>query len=155
MSVRRQYGFSLIEIMIAVAILAIISAIAIPLYEGYINEARYGTALKDMRQIQLIVNDLALDNDLAAIDCGDTSSRGVYTQVTIQVDAGCSKTWNPGDLRAGPPGAAPTGATAWLDPWGSVYRYQRDATATNPQEFELRSAGPDLTLNNGDDALPN
>ncbi len=40
MSVRRQYGFSLIEIMIAVAILAIISAIAIPLYQGYIAEAR-------------------------------------------------------------------------------------------------------------------
>ena len=45
----------------------IIAAIAIPAYRGYIQESRYGTALQDMRQMQLILDDLASDNDLGAI----------------------------------------------------------------------------------------
>lgn len=153
MTLRRQYGFTLIELMLAVAILAILAAIAIPLYQGHISEARIGTALKDMRQMQLIFNDLALDNDLVGLDCGVTTPLGIYTQDTTEVDAACSKTWNPGDLRAA--GAAPAAATPWVDPWGTTYRYQRDATATNPQEFELRSAGLDLTFGNADDVVPN
>ena len=78
MSIRRQTGFTLVEIMIAVAILAIISAIAIPLYQGYVTEARFGTAMKDIRQMQLILDDLASDNDLMALDGNSTAERGAY-----------------------------------------------------------------------------
>ncbi|MCB1785698.1 MAG: prepilin-type N-terminal cleavage/methylation domain-containing protein [Gammaproteobacteria bacterium] len=58
----RQTGFTLIELMLAVAILAILSAIAIPFYRGYVNEARIGTVIEDIRQIELILTDLYLDN---------------------------------------------------------------------------------------------
>ena len=68
MGIRRQTGFTLIEIMLAVAILAIIAAIAIPLYQGYIGEARFGAAAQDIRQAQLILDDLASDNDLASVE---------------------------------------------------------------------------------------
>ena len=96
MSVRRQYGFSLIEIMIAVAILAIISAIAIPLYEGYISEARIGTTIKDIRQIELILNDRFLDNDppasLAAVGISMTDQWGnLYQYQTPSVGRAESK----------------------------------------------------------------
>ena len=63
MTIRRQRGITLVEIMIAVAILAIVATIAIPLYEDYIVEARIGTTVKDIRQIELILNDRFLDND--------------------------------------------------------------------------------------------
>jgi prepilin-type N-terminal cleavage/methylation domain-containing protein len=134
-----QAGLTLIEIMIAVAILAIISAIAIPLYQGYLTEARYGTAMKDIRQMQLILDDLAADDNLdnAVEPAGYTEGAdiSVYTS-----NAGV--TCDPAAAGVGP---------LWLDPWGQDYRYQRVAGSQNPQVFELRSAGPDATYDNADD----
>ncbi len=128
---QRQAGFTLIEIMIAVAILAIIAAIAIPAYQGYIVESRYGAALQDMRQMELILDDLALDNDLGAID-GGTALRGVFMG-------------NDGAIAFDVPTAAngPGGEPPWLDPWGNIYLYDRHNSASNPQSFVLFSTGPD------------
>ena len=137
----KQTGLTLIEIMIAVAILAILSAIAVPLYQGYVVEARYGTALKDIRQMQVILDDLALENSLAAIEptgysAGDNVN--VYTNDSgIQVAA-----------------STPAGTRPWRDPWGNIYRYRRTAGTANPQVYELRSAGPDGSFDNADDAIP-
>ena len=47
----------MIEIMLAVAILAILAAIAIQAYDGHIGEARIGTAIKDIRQAEIILDE--------------------------------------------------------------------------------------------------
>jgi type IV pilus assembly protein PilE len=138
---QRQSGFTLIEIMIAVAILAILAAIAIPAYEGYIQESRYGTALKDMLQMQLILDDLASEDDLGALDNNTTSALGVFMG-------------NDGSIAFAATSAAagPGGEPPWLDPWGNIYIYDRDDTATNPQQYTLTSYGPDGAAGGGDDA---
>ena len=59
----RPGGFTIVEIMIAVVVLGIIGAIAVPIYENYITEARIATAIKDIRQISLILDDRFLDNE--------------------------------------------------------------------------------------------
>ncbi|MDJ0739797.1 MAG: prepilin-type N-terminal cleavage/methylation domain-containing protein [Gammaproteobacteria bacterium] len=59
----RLRGFTIIEIMLAAVILAILGAIAVPMYENYITEARIATAIRDIRQISLILDDRFLDND--------------------------------------------------------------------------------------------
>ncbi|MHC1654054.1 pilin [Stenotrophomonas maltophilia] len=44
-----EEGFTLIELMIVVAIIAILSAIAVPLYQIYMAKAQVGAALADIR----------------------------------------------------------------------------------------------------------
>lgn len=125
-----QSGLTLIEIMIAVAILAIISAIAIPLYQGYVTEARFGTAAKDVTQIQLILDDLATENSLVLLDGGSTAVLGVYREPSGRVQLAALA-------------ATPAGTEPWLDPWGRTYRYQRANAAT--QDYLLFSQGADAT----------
>ena len=132
MSMPKQRGFTLIEIMIAVAILAIISAIAIPAYLGYLEEARFGTAIKDLRQVELIMKDLAEDNDLGAAEPAG---------YTVGTDVGVYMLAN-GSPALSPIGTTPAGAAPWNDPWGNIYRYRRLSTNVSPQQFRLSSGGP-------------
>ncbi|EKE85317.1 pilin [Idiomarina xiamenensis] len=53
----RQSGFSLLELLVVVAIIATLSAAAMPLYSGYSQRAKVTSAIASLRQIQL---DIAL-----------------------------------------------------------------------------------------------
>jgi type IV pilus assembly protein PilE len=71
-------GFTLVELMIVVAILAVISAIALPLYSGYIQTSREGVLVNNISTIEVFQEDFRLRNgnyfapaaDVAAIEAG-------------------------------------------------------------------------------------
>lgn len=152
MSNNRQQGYTLIEIMIAVAILAIIAAIAIQSYEGHIGEARIGTAIKDIRQAELILDDLAADSQLDEFDGNGGTVLGLYL--------------DSGSLVLANPSTTPAGTVPWLDPWDRIYRYQRTSgtagsgvrtdgggnvsnsatTSLAPQAYDLFSQGADVSV---------
>ena len=54
-------GFTLIELMMAIAILVLLVGIAIPLYQGHAAETRIQRAIQDIHQIQLLIADMGLD----------------------------------------------------------------------------------------------
>jgi len=56
----RSKGFTLIELMIVVAIMAIIAAVAMPLYTGYIRTARIGALVDSIATIEVFQEDFRL-----------------------------------------------------------------------------------------------
>ena len=56
----RNSGFSLVELMIAVAIIAVLSAIALPLYNNYIGTSREGVLVTNISTIEVFQEDRRL-----------------------------------------------------------------------------------------------
>ena len=73
MAIRR--GFTLIELMIAVAILAIVAAIAVPAYNGYIRESRLGALRMNLDTLRIAVEAFRLDSQ--AGNYGNATYTGV------------------------------------------------------------------------------
>jgi type IV pilus assembly protein PilE len=55
-------GYTLLEMMVAVALLAVISAIAVPIYQDYVNTARIGTLVNNIATIEVFQEDFRLRN---------------------------------------------------------------------------------------------
>lgn len=60
MTVNRQMGFTLIELMIAVAIIAILAGVALPLYRNYIQTSQQGVLINNIASIEVFQEDFRL-----------------------------------------------------------------------------------------------
>ena len=60
--ISRNKGLTLVEIMIAVAIVSILFAIAIPAYQGYVETSQRGAARANTGSIRTALEDFWLDN---------------------------------------------------------------------------------------------
>jgi type IV pilus assembly protein PilE len=61
-TLHRQCGFSLIELMVALAIIAIITSLALPSYAAYLQRSRVGDALAPLMQYRLQMEQASQDN---------------------------------------------------------------------------------------------
>jgi type IV pilus assembly protein PilE len=117
---RHSKGFTIVELMIVVAVLAIISAIALPAYNGYIQTSREAVLVNNIGTIEVFQEDFRLRTGNYYVGPGNLAA------ITAAID------WQPD-------GDAPGTTYAIADGGGGTY----EVTATGPDGTVVCLSLPD------------
>ncbi|HWA37960.1 MAG TPA: type II secretion system major pseudopilin GspG [Burkholderiales bacterium] len=105
---RLRNGFTLIEVMVVVAILAILASLIVPKVIGRPDEARVVAAKQDIATLMQALKLYRLDNNRYP-----TTEQGLAALVAAPSTAPVPTNWKPGGYLERLP----------RDPWGNPYRY--------------------------------
>jgi type IV pilus assembly protein PilE len=67
---RRQQGFTIIELMIVVAVIAVLSAIALPSYTDYVTRSKFAEAYAHLADLRVKMEQYYLDNRRYSTNAG-------------------------------------------------------------------------------------
>ena len=131
--VRTNQGFTLLEIIVVVAIIAILAAYIAPKVAGRVDDARISKAKSDIRVLESSLELYKLDNFVYP-----SSSQGLDSLVNRPSGEG-TKNWREG------------GYIKKLnkDPWGNQYQYTYPGSNG---EFDVYSLGADAAAGGADEA---
>ena len=124
---RRQRGFTLIEIMVVIAILGILAALIVPKIMSRPDEARRVAAHQDIGTIMQAMKLYRLDNGRYP-----TQDQGLQALVQKPTAEPVPNNWKEGGYLERLPN----------DPWGNPYQY-RFPGQNDPEEYEIWSFGAD------------
>jgi prepilin-type N-terminal cleavage/methylation domain-containing protein len=133
-----QKGFTIIELMIAMAIIGILAAIAIPNFLSYREKSKIAHAESELKGIELAITDLALDTRLwpTGNPAGDASAGDQVWDlgnpaVGVVANGGGWQDWFGPYLIEVP-----------IDPWGNNYFFDEDYDLDGTDHVVIGSFGP-------------
>lgn len=136
--IRHSGGFTLLEIIVNIAIIAILLAIAIPAYTIFKDKANTGKAKSDLRAIQNAVELLASDTDkwpggivVGLINKKKISDLSKKASGLITEDSKKFSNW-----------AGPYIESIPKDPWDRDYFFEGDYKISGTKQAVLGSYGP-------------
>jgi len=127
----RQAGFSLVELLVVLAIIGMIATMVTPQVLGYLGRARGDTARVQVKNIAQAV-------ELYYLDLGSYPRAQQGLQALVQPTGG---TWRGPYLRD---------ARGLIDPWNQPYLYRSPGAGGKP--YEIYSLGSDMKVGGTDDA---
>lgn len=165
----RSKGFTLIEIIVILAVISILVAILTPTVLKYIDEARDNRAHEDVKSISAMLNDLIKDTGKFPgnkLESGNTflcgpgnvglSGQTWGTSTTCEDLANHLVTNSPGTSASSDDYPSGSGKFRWKgpyitnlseDPWGNAYQINADdLVGGNTDVVWVISAGPDATF---------
>jgi general secretion pathway protein G len=122
---KRESGFTLIEIMVVVVILAVLGALVVPKILENVDKARVTRAASDIRAIQTALDLYRLDNFKYP-----TTEQGLQALVTQPTDPSITNYRSGGYLPSLP-----------KDPWNNPYQYV--SPGANGRDYDIISYGRD------------
>jgi len=87
---QRQKGFTLIELMIVVAIIAILAAIAIPAYQDYVIRSQAAAGLSEITSGKSAFESKLLAEGLSTYNADDIGLRGSTNRCVITLSPGAT-----------------------------------------------------------------
>jgi general secretion pathway protein G len=121
----RQHGFTLIEIMVVVVILAVLGALVVPQVLDKVDKARVTRAQADIRAISTALDLYRLDNFKYP-----TSEQGLQALVKQPADPSITNYPAGGYLKSLP-----------IDPWNNPYQYV--SPGPDGRDYEITTYGRD------------
>ena len=90
---RRQLGFTLIELMIVMAIIAILVGIAIPVYNRAITRARESVLKNNLFTLRTVIDEYTYDKGKAPQNLQDLVGDGYLRVIPVDPMTGSSDSW--------------------------------------------------------------
>ncbi len=145
-STKKDRGFTLIEVLVSIAIVGILVAIAIPAYSGFKAKAKITQAKAELKDLQTAIDALANDTEnwpgpspvgvVANAEVWDLNSAGAGL-----IASGSFTDWN-----------GPYAQIVRKDPWGSDYFFDPDYEINGVDYPVVGSFGPNMAGQNAYDA---
>lgn len=90
---RRRFGFTLIELMVVMAVIAVLMAIAVPIYTRSIQRSKESVLKNNLFTLRTVIDEYTYDKQKAPQTLQDLVSDGYLRQVPIDPMTNSSDTW--------------------------------------------------------------